>query len=273
MPSNKWKTIRMGPSRPDLVWELFHENSKTSRWDPLPPAPAIRARMDRLLEALSFDSYPAIELPAPRTGLALSLSDAIAGRKTGRRMEPCPLTLEQVSTLLHYAYGITRSNEGTVFPRPFRAVPSGGALYPLELFFHSARIEGLDAGLYHYNPTAHCIRFLRYGDESRKISDLLVQSNIAVESSLILYMTAIFERSVFKYGNRGYRFVLLEAGHVGQNLNLVAAAMGLGTVNIGGYFDRSADELLGIDGLTHSTVYMMAIGKHVEERENSPQAA
>lgn len=78
---------------------------------------------------------------------------------------------------------------------------------------------------------------------------------------MIVFITAIFERSVFKYGDRGYRFIFLEAGHVAQNMNLVCAALGLGCVNIGGFFDREIDDLLDLDGITHSTLYMLALGR------------
>jgi SagB-type dehydrogenase family enzyme len=72
----------------------------------------------------------------------------------------------------------------------------------------------------------------------------------------------MFERSTFKYGERGYRFVLLEAGHVAQNLSLTACALGMGCVNIGGFFDRKVDELLELDGLHQSTIYMAGVGDH-----------
>ena len=78
------------------------------------------------------------------------------------------LTLENVATLLHYAYGVTRNNKGTA-GRPFRVVPSGGALYLLEIFFYSAYIEGLQTGLYHYNPVHHHLRLLHAGDETQRL--------------------------------------------------------------------------------------------------------
>jgi SagB-type dehydrogenase family enzyme len=86
-------------------------------------------------------------------------------------------------------------------------------------------------------------------------------------SSLIILITAVFERSTIKYGDRGYRFALLEAGHVAQNINLVANALGLGSINLGGYFDRRADDFLGIDGLTHSTIYMAGIGAKTDSSD------
>lgn len=264
MTQETWNDLRL-PAGGDYAWDLFHENSKTGRYDYMPPDDVVRARMGELLESLTFDQYPSVELPASLAPLKLRLEEAISTRVTARNVEPCPLSLETVATILHYAYGVTRDNEDSAFPRPFRTVPSGGALYPLEIFFHSAHVEELQAGLYHYNPARKELRFLRYGDESNSISAGLVQKNLAVDTSLILFITAIFERSVFKYGDRGYRFVLLEAGHVAQNVNLVANALGLASVNIGGFFDRQIDDLLGLDGVTHSTIYMVGIGKEGEQ--------
>src|SRR5207245_9426145 len=145
-------------------------------------------------------------------------------------------------------------------------VPSGGARYPLEIFFHSATIEGLQAGLYHYNPAENHLRFLRKGDATNKIAEAMAYPDLAAGASLLVFITAVFERSIFKYGDRGYRFILLEAGHVAQNINLVTNALGLGGTNIGGFFDRQIDDFLGLDGVTHSTIYMIAIGKKMEDR-------
>jgi SagB-type dehydrogenase family enzyme len=74
-------------------------------------------------------------------------------------------------------------------------------------------------------------------------------------------VTALFGRSTFKYGPRGYRFVLLEAGHVAQNINLTASALKLGSLNLGGFIDRETDAFLHLDGVSHSTVYSIAVGK------------
>jgi SagB-type dehydrogenase family enzyme len=167
-----------------------------------------------------------------------------------------------LAALLHYAYGISRDNKGTALPRPFRVVPSGGALYPLEIFFYSKLTDGLKAGLYHYNPSKNHLRFLLPGDHTRRISEAMVQPEIGQNASLMVFLTAVFERSVFKYGDRGYRFILLEAGHVAQNINLVSNALDLGCVNIGGFFDREIDEFLDLDGVTFSTIYMIAVGKN-----------
>jgi SagB-type dehydrogenase family enzyme len=254
-----WQAIALPPVGGEPVWELFHENSKTSMLDRGLSHAQVAAHMATLAESLPFDQYPSFEL-GPREPLRASVEDVLLGRESARAIVPCPLRLAQLSALLHLSYGVTRSNVDTLFPRPFRVVPSAGALYPLELFFHTIEVEELPAGLYHYNAARGDVRLLRAGDLSRQIGRGLVQASLATEASLMVFVTALFERVTFKYGDRGYRFALLEAGHVGQNLALVAGAMDLASLPVGGFVDRRIDELLGLDGLTHSAVYVMAIG-------------
>jgi SagB-type dehydrogenase family enzyme len=265
-----WSQLVLSSGNEDQVWELFHENSKLSRYDTGLCGHEVLERVKRLHESLPFEGYPAVPLPLETAPLKLPLADAITTRVSIRDMQPSQLTLKQVGTLLHYAYGVTRENNGDC-PRPFRVVPSGGALYPLEIFFHSARIKGLRSGLYHYNPTESRLRMLREGDETQKIAKAMVQTEVALGASLIIFITAFFERSVFKYRDRGYRFVLLEAGHVAQNINLVSSALGLGCLCIGGFFDREIDEFLNIDGVTQSAIYMIAIGRKKRFKCSKPR--
>ena len=268
MTNPAWQDILLPPDNEDNVWELFHENSKIGRHTRALSNDEVRRRMQEFYESLPFEGYPIVELPATTLRLERTLTEAITSRVSVRQFRPRSLTLLEAATLLHHAYGITRDNQGTSFPRPFRVAPSGGALYPLEIFLHSSQIEGLQPGLYHYNPTRNHLRLLGEGDATGVIAQKLVQPEVARDASLVVFLTAVFERSVFKYGDRGYRFIFLEAGHVAQNLNLVSNALGLGCLNIGGYFDREVDDFLGLDGLTHSTVYLIAIGKPAKELGN-----
>lgn len=267
MKHELWQEMLLPAGNEDHLWELFHENSKISRYGDFLSKEEVLERMGKFHESLPYEGYPMVELPGALTELTLPLKEALAGRISVREMMPCALSLEDMATLLHFGYGVTRDNKGTTLPRPFRVVPSGGALYPLEIFFYSSHVESLRPGLYHYNPSRHNLRLLREGDAGRTIAEGLVQPDMASKAAAIIFLTALFERSVFKYGDRGYRFILLEAGHVAQNINLVACGLGLGCLNIGGFFDRRIDELLDLDGLTHSTVYMVAIGGKVEVRE------
>jgi SagB-type dehydrogenase family enzyme len=246
------------------AWELFHENSKLTRYSELPSNEEVVLTMKTMYESLPFTNYPEVKLPPPELELKLALAEALSRRCTARDLMPGAVALHELSTILYYAYGITRPNEGSNFPRPFRTAPSGGALYPLELFFHTTQVGEIDSGLYHYNPTRNGIRLLRQGDATACISEALVQSELPSTFSLLIFVTALFQRSVFKYGDRGYRFVLLEAGHVAQNINLAASGLGFGSVNIGGFFDHEVDDFLDLNGVTHSTIYLVGIGKSLQ---------
>jgi SagB-type dehydrogenase family enzyme len=255
-----WETIRLSLPAEDQLWEVFHENSKIGRYSTPRSEQEVLQWTRSMHESLPFDGYPRIELPRSFPPFQLSLTEAITMRSTERALWPCPVPLDQLAAILHHAYGVTRLNEGTTFPRPFRTVPSAGALYPLELFFHTAHTEGLTPGLYHYNPSENCLRMLREGNETQRIADAFIQPSIGLDASVILFITAVFERTIFKYEDRGYRFVMLEAGHVTQNVNLSANALRLGCINVGGFRDREIDNFLELDGVTQSTIYIIGIG-------------
>jgi SagB-type dehydrogenase family enzyme len=249
------------PSAPDdELWGLFHENSKVGRHDLGLPDAAVVARMRELWESLSYEQYQAVPLPSDRTPLTAPLGPVMRGRTSVRAFRPGSVALAELSSLLDHACGVTRHAADTGQVRSLRAAPSPGGLYPLELYVHTTQVTGLRAGLYHYHPVRDELRHLREGDLAREIASCFVQGAIAYDAAMVVFLTAWFERVTFKYGDRGYRFALLEAGHVAQNLNLAAGALGLGALNLGGYFDHELDDFLGLDGVTASTVYALALG-------------
>jgi len=221
----------------------------------------MRASVRQYHETLPYEGYPIVDLPRDLIQLSTPLGEAILKRTSALSLSPCTLTIETLATLLHYSYGILRNNQAAAFPTQFRAVPSAGGLYPLEIYFYSTKVQELEPGLYHYQPLNNAVRHIRKGDQINVIADALTQKELATGAALIIFLTALFERSTVKYGERGYRFILLEAGHSAQNLCLTACALGLEIVTIGGFLDRLVDEFLGLDGITHSTLYTIAIGK------------
>lgn len=249
----------LGHGGNDPAWETFHEASKTSSFEPLPSPETVRQRMVRMSPSLRYDGYLEIHLPLPGNPDG-RLGDVIRSRETARDIVAAEMSLDDLSTMLFHCYGETRDETRSGFPRKFRVIPSGGAMYPLELYLHASRIAALDSGIYHYDSSRHVLHLVDPGDKTRPISAALVQRDLALKASVLLFVTMIAERSVFKYGERGYRFALLEAGHLAQNFVLCGQALGLGAVTVGGYLDRRIDALLGIDGLDHSTVYMLAAG-------------
>jgi SagB-type dehydrogenase family enzyme len=254
----------------DALWELFHENSKTSFVEPhpihrlWPSDDSIVASMKVLRRVKPYSDFPKITLSKEWPASRQNFDDVLRHREAARTYGPGSIRLDQLAKVLWMSYGVNRDNEGTNFPRPFRVIPSGGALYPLEIYVHASRLEGLEAGLYHYDPEDHALDVLRQQDESVQIAQFMVQRELAQSAAAVIFISAIFARSTFKYGDRGYRFVLLEAGHLGQNANLTAQEMGLATTNIGGYADRSVDRYLGFDGLNESTIYILLIGQPAE---------
>ena len=165
--------------------------------------------------------------------------------------------MSSVATLLHAAYGVTAAVDGTT--QALRTVPSGGALYPLELYLVGHRIRGLDPALFHYDPLRHGLELLR-PLESPAGGELSPYAEPLAESAAVVAVTAMFWRSRFKYGARAYRFALMEAGHAGQNLLLAAAALGLDAVPVGGFYDREVDAFLGVDGIYEASLYLVPLG-------------
>lgn len=255
-----WERLRLPTEEAAELRELFHENSKTTRYTDMPPEAVVMARMQGMWETLPYPGHRQLPLPAPLETCQAPLLETIKRRVSARAMTPAEIALDALATLLFAGYGVTRDNADTIWPRPFRTVPSGGALYPLEIYLHAASVGGLAAGLYHYDPGNHVLHELTGGDQTESLASMLVQPELARSASVLFFLSAIPERSCFKYGDRGYRFLLLEAGHVAQNINLVATALGLGVLNIGGYLDHEIDAWLGVDGITQSAMYLIAVG-------------
>jgi len=243
----------------DAPWAVFHENSKTSELDMLATG-QLSANKGEPSEPLAFPEYPTIEMPHALSPLELPVGHAIQFRFTPRELQRIPVSLQDLSTILYCACGVSRDSSETDWQRPLRTVPSAGAAYPLELFFYSRSVDGLPAGLYYYNPVEHHVVRLRDGDQTARIAACLVNKAHSVSASVMLFVAAMLQKPIEKYGDRGYRFALLEAGHLGQNISLCCTALTLGCVPIGGYFDNKLDEWLGFDGVLQSVIYVMAIG-------------
>ncbi|MDQ3823282.1 MAG: SagB family peptide dehydrogenase [Actinomycetota bacterium] len=203
-----------------------------------------------------------VPLPEPDLG-DVPFARLVANRRSQRSFGPAALPLAQLAGILHAAYGRTHQlledAEAGVGPQ-FRSVPSGGALYPLELFAFARRVDGLEAGCYHFDPLRRVLEIVRVGDSTPELAEATVYREPTTACAVFLAVTATFWRTRFKYGLRGYRFALLEAGHAVQNALLAATSLGLAAVPLAGFYDSRMDALLGLDGVEESTVYAVAIG-------------
>ena len=258
--NGNWHTFAYGEDTESPLWEQFHENSKLGRFSAVPSDRAIENVMVGLYDSLPCNGFPTVLLPKRLPALTMPVGKAMQSRVTTREMSPHSLRVDQVAALLHYGYGVTRDKKNSGLLRSLRMVPSAGALYPIEIFVHIRNVQSMPTGLFHYNPLKHHLRWLRDGIHSDEVARYFVAHTIPQHTSVLIFLTALFERSAFKYGNRGYRFTLLEAGHIAQNINLASSALKLGCKNIGGFYDREIDAFLQLDGISHSTVYVLAVG-------------
>lgn len=242
------------------LWSLYHENSKVTSLDPHPNEESVVKRMQSMAESLEFTGYPIVSLP-PSRHLHMSVTESIRRRVSARTLTTVEVSGDELATILDSSFGMSRSNVDTPFPRPFRVAPSGGALYPIEPFVYCRSVQDIDPGLYHFSVSeGHLRRINSSAAMSDEIANAFQQSELARVASAILLMAGFFARSTFKYGERAYRFVLIEAGHIGQNIALVSTGLGLSCVTVGGFFDRALDATLNFDGVWQSVIYSVLIG-------------
>jgi SagB-type dehydrogenase family enzyme len=145
--------------------------------------------------------------------------------------------------------------------QPLRAAPSAGALYPGEIYLGVRAVDGLGAGIYHYEVPDHSLARLDSGDPGDRLARVCCGQEYARQAAVVVLISAVLQRTTRKYGDRGYRYVLLDIGHLAQNLCLICSALGLSIVTTCGFYDEEAAELLGIDGRDESVMYVAFIGK------------
>lgn len=284
IPSARWTDFlgwgEHGKPDEDDPAETYHEASKnlpsvlptsSSAASGLETDPQVQATISRTVQR--HLALPTVALPPPRYP-DIGLQAAIQGRRSRRHFGPDPVSLQDLSTLLHAAYGVTQEAATGLGPRHIRSVPSGGALYPLEIYPVVRNVDGLVPGLYHYDPLRQLLEVVREEETTQRLGEIMIRlagiPDIAAGCGVVLFVVGVFWRTRFKYGLRGYRWVLIEAGHVGQNVVLAAEALGLSAVPYGGVWDRRADEFLGVDGVNESVVYSLVAGSpEGEEAESS----
>ena len=239
-----------------LAWSYHHN---TQRWpfnvQPIPdepnPEPPFKEYLDR----------PMTALPAP-IPLEISVQQAIAARLSCRRFSSGAVELGDLSTVLATGYGVRSRVFLDEFEMLERLVPSGGGLYPLELYLLIRNVPGLAPGVAHYASLGHGLETVREIElPGSLVTELFMGQDYLAQASVIVVMTAVLQRSLWKYGDRGYRYILMEAGHVAQNMNIAAACLGLGSLNLGGFFDQDLGGLLGIDSDIEVPIYGVALGQ------------
>ncbi|MFW6375861.1 MAG: SagB/ThcOx family dehydrogenase [Thermoplasmatota archaeon] len=204
----------------------------------------------------SYESAEIIDLSEVEEDKTGSLHEALETRKSIRQYSKESLSLEKLSYLLWASTGVQREERG----RKFRTAPSAGALYPIETYLVVNDVEGLENGLYHYLIKEHKLEKLETEDLRDEIADAALGQNMCAQAPVVFIWSAIFNRTMWKYDERGYRYVFMDAGHIAENLALSAASMDLGTCQIGAFFDDKVDDVIGIDGEEEKSIYMTVVG-------------
>lgn len=193
-----------------------------------------------------------IQLPEPRHDGPVSVEQALRRRRSVRDFEETPLSLAEAGQLLWAAHGVTGPDGGTT-------TPSAGAVSPLIAYLVAGQVDGLEAGIYRYEPESHALTRTAEGDRRAELAGAALGQPWLVGAPVVVLLTARFEATERRYGELGRRFVHMEAGHATQNLQLQATALDLGSVPVAAFEE---DALCAAAGLPEGEVplYAVAVG-------------
>jgi SagB-type dehydrogenase family enzyme len=206
-----------------------------------------------------YKEYPEAQkfkLPPFELNQPLSLDRILKQRKSIRNFQDKAISQVQLSYLLWASTGIQRIEDGY----EFRTVPSAGALYPIETYVVVNNVRKLEAGIYHYSVRSHELEQLKQGDFKQSITVGALGQGMCAAAAAVFVWSAVFERCKWKYGQRAYRYIYLDAGHIAENLALAAVSLNLGSCEIGALYDDHVNVILGIDGTEESVLCMAVVG-------------
>ncbi len=249
---------------------LYHENTKITAAN----LPEIEARInDATRDPEHLRPCPAIHPSSKQIRLRhqrwpWGLDRLIRRRRTIRSFGTGAISLRALSRILCNASGVTQTNSGShqLLPWPLRATPSAGAIYPLEITVAAMKVKGLEEGVYRYQLYEDSLELLGLGISYDRLTSALLHPDLVETAAIVLAISADWGRMVTKYGDRGYRYVLLEAGHLAQNVLLTCTAMGIAAVPIGGFVDDECGLLFGHQPPEQKLLYAVLIGHKPKHR-------
>ena len=249
------------------LWSIYHENTKHFPHI-IHKKPLSEGELAELM-LKGKKSYPIaskIKLKSPKDNLKISLEDILLKRRSLRNFSKKAIPISKIYKLLQLSYGVSgfssiKSNSETQNYK-LRSAPSAGALYSCELYLLALNVKNLEKGVYHYLPEASELEMLKSNNNlEERIHESIIDPQQFQNWAAALIITGTFIKAVTKYGERGYRYVLLDAGHIGQNIYLTATALNLGVVGVCGFYDDKVNNVLSLDGQNESTLYIMLIGQ------------
>ena len=248
------------------LWELFHEYTKLRPSIVHKQLPSEKEIVEIMRKQKRF--FPItnkIKLEVPSQKIKVSLEKVIFKRRSVRKFSDKPLTFQQLSKLLKLVYGVSSYiylSDGK--PYGLRTVPTAGALHTCELYIICFNVKNIPRGIYHFNPDEELLELLKKSENIlNEFEKCLSQPSLFSGYSLAIVITGLFSKTFYKYGERGYRYVFLDGGHIGENIYLVTTAMGLGTVGICGFYDDLLSKFLMIDSYEEILLYVFLVGRMI----------
>lgn len=187
------------------------------------------------------------------------LTELLRRRRSTRQFSGASISKRELFYLLFLSCGLTYLGES--FDDSRRPYPSAGGRYPLEVYPIVLNCEGIKRGLYHYNVKENLLELLLEENLSKWLIKITGGEKWITSAAVAFIITGVLDRTRIKYGDRGYRYALIEAGHLGQNICLLATELGLGSCSLGGFIDDKINELLDIKFQKESSIYVIAVGK------------
>ncbi|MCT4672843.1 MAG: SagB family peptide dehydrogenase [Prolixibacteraceae bacterium] len=264
----------------DSLALLYHENSKFTSHSARVEGQKIMGFNNPFVNKRAYQPYKCypgtkrVDLndykdTVPQKELVATLNQ----RRSVRNYNPTyKISLSEITTLLYQSYGVNNSQElynvGREAHMGLRNVPSGGGLFPLEMYV-VIQNSHIPSGLYHYRTDLNELECLKEGDFKDTLAGI-IQAEPYVQirdASMVMLVTGVVERSIIKYGDRGYRFMLQESGEVAQTVSLLGEALDLGSCILGGYLDDKVNEFLDVDGVFESINNIIVIGGKIKQEE------
>ena len=245
----------------ERIGEMFLDQTRYERMTPSDQQKGLpQPGLERILASGDRLALPAMSaLIRPAAGLF----ETIERRTSLRKYADTPLTLEELGLLLWSSQGVKRVEPDRF---TFRTIPSAGARHAFETVLLANRVEGLRPGLYQYCALQHELRSFEFEEGiSPRLAEACLGQTMLESCAAAFLWVADRARMVWRYGERGIRYLFLDAGHVCQNLYLAAEAIGAGACAIAAFDDDRVNALLGLDGLDAFTVYLATVGKRDEE--------
>lgn len=239
--------------KPTFDYQKFHARTKIKKME---KEVGFKSWSDdwKNIHYKAYGRFGEIKLPKPLLNKKIQFVDILFRRQSVREFSKNPLSAASLSNLFYYSTGIHMNNSKFSGRRFY---PSAGGVFPLEVYMLSINTD-LPPASYHYyvkNNSFEKMFFFK-----RKDLSLITNTDWVKTTGCLILITAVFKRNTSKYGDRGYRHILTEAGHMAQNFYLVSTALGLACCAIGGYIDDNINKLLDIDGLNESIIYVLVVG-------------